>query len=80
MRRPGVAVYYTLPVNIGCDTEAHEQAKWFGDDIALKSDKYVYGVHGLRSAAAGREALSPEEAAAQLRANTFGISCLLRSA
>ena len=30
-------VYYTaLLVNIGCHSDAHEQAKWFGDDIALK--------------------------------------------
>ena len=34
-------VYYTaLLVNVGCHTDAHEQAKWFGDDIALKSGKY----------------------------------------
>ena len=33
-------VYYTaLLVNVGCHTDAHEQAKWFGDDIALKSDE-----------------------------------------
>jgi HD-GYP domain-containing protein (c-di-GMP phosphodiesterase class II) len=48
------AVYYTaLLVNVGCHTDAHEQAKWFGDDIALKSDKYTYGIHGVRSAVAG---------------------------
>jgi hypothetical protein len=42
------AVYYTaLLVNVGCHTDAHEQAKWFGDDIALKADKY--GPHDLRS-------------------------------
>src|SRR6476620_8688711 len=47
-------VYYTaLLTNVGCHTDAHEQAKWFGDDIALKTDKYVYGLHGFRSAAAG---------------------------
>ena len=47
-------VYYTaLLVNVGCHTDAHEQAKWFGDDIALKGDKYVYGLHGARSAFAG---------------------------
>ena len=47
-------VYYTaLLVNVGCHTDAHEQAKWFGDDIALKSTKYTYGLHGVRSAAAG---------------------------
>jgi len=33
-------VYYTaLLVNVGCHSDAHEQAKWFGDDIALKSTK-----------------------------------------
>jgi HD-GYP domain-containing protein (c-di-GMP phosphodiesterase class II) len=34
-------VYYTaLLVNVGCHTDAYEQAKWFGDDIALKSAKF----------------------------------------
>jgi hypothetical protein len=34
------AVCYTaLLVNVGCHADAHEQAKWFGDDIALKSCK-----------------------------------------
>jgi HD-GYP domain-containing protein (c-di-GMP phosphodiesterase class II) len=34
-------VYYTaLLVNVGCHTDAHEQAKWFGDDIAMKSHKF----------------------------------------
>lgn len=42
-------VYYTaLLVNVGCHTDAHEQAKWFGDDFALKAIKYE---HGLRSVA-----------------------------
>src|SRR6266849_10381992 len=36
-----VAVYYTaLLVNVGCHSDALEQGKWFGDDIALKSVKY----------------------------------------
>lgn len=36
-----VAVYYTaLLVNVGCHTDAHEQAHWFGDDIAMKATKY----------------------------------------
>jgi hypothetical protein len=26
-----------LLVNVGCHSDAHEQAKWFGDDIAMKS-------------------------------------------
>jgi HD-GYP domain-containing protein (c-di-GMP phosphodiesterase class II) len=51
---PRVAVYYTaLLVNIGCHSDAHEQARWFGDDIELKADKYRYGLHGVRSAASG---------------------------
>jgi hypothetical protein len=38
-------VYYTaLLTNVGCHTDAHEQAKWFGDDIALKGDKYAHGL------------------------------------
>ena len=47
-------VYYTaLLINVGCHTDAHEQAKWFGDDIALKSGKYDYEFRSLRGAAAG---------------------------
>ena len=47
-------VYYTaLLINVGCHTDAHEQAKWFGDDIALKSDKYDHELRSLRAAAAG---------------------------
>jgi HD-GYP domain-containing protein (c-di-GMP phosphodiesterase class II) len=35
------SIYYSaLLVNVGCHTDAHEQAKWFGDDIAVKSTKY----------------------------------------
>jgi HD-GYP domain-containing protein (c-di-GMP phosphodiesterase class II) len=44
-------VYYTaLLVNVGCHADAHEQAKWFGDDIALRSGKYER--RNLRAAAA----------------------------
>jgi HD-GYP domain-containing protein (c-di-GMP phosphodiesterase class II) len=51
-RRAGV--YYTaLLVGVGCHTDAHEQAKWFGDDIALKSGKYDHEFHSLRGAASG---------------------------
>jgi len=42
-------VYYTaLLVNIGCHSDAHEQAKWFGDDIKLKSGKYTYEFGSVR--------------------------------
>ena len=41
-------VYYTaLMVNVGCHSDAHEQAKWFGDDIALKSGKYDHELGSL---------------------------------
>jgi HD-GYP domain-containing protein (c-di-GMP phosphodiesterase class II) len=51
-------VYYTaLLVNVGCHSDAHEQAKWFGDDIALKSDKYEYEFRSVRGAAAGMRRL-----------------------
>jgi HD-GYP domain-containing protein (c-di-GMP phosphodiesterase class II) len=48
-----VVVYYTaLLVNVGCHSDAHEQAKWFGDDIALKSAKYEHEQRSLAYAAA----------------------------
>jgi len=46
-------VYYTgLLVNVGCHSDAHEQAKWFGDDIALKSLKYEYEQRSIQGALA----------------------------
>ena len=48
-----MAVYYTaLLVNVGCHADAHEQAKWFGDDIAMKSGKYRYEFPSVRGALA----------------------------
>jgi HD-GYP domain-containing protein (c-di-GMP phosphodiesterase class II) len=53
-----MGVYYTaLLVNVGCHTDAHEQAKWFGDDIGLKSAKYDHEMRTLRGAAAGMSRL-----------------------
>jgi len=49
-------VYYTaLLINVGCHSDAHEQAKWFGDDIEMKSHKYdaLFLAGGLRAAVAG---------------------------
>jgi hypothetical protein len=37
-----VVCYTALLVNVGCHADAHEQAKWFGDDIDLKSHKYEH--------------------------------------
>jgi HD-GYP domain-containing protein (c-di-GMP phosphodiesterase class II) len=46
------ALYYSaLLVNVGCHADAHEQAKWFGDDIALKATKYSHEMRSLRGAA-----------------------------
>jgi HD-GYP domain-containing protein (c-di-GMP phosphodiesterase class II) len=46
-------VYYTaLLVNVGCHSDAHEQAKWFGDDIAMKSTKYDHELGSLSGALA----------------------------
>jgi HD-GYP domain-containing protein (c-di-GMP phosphodiesterase class II)/DNA-binding CsgD family transcriptional regulator len=46
-------VYYTgLLVNVGCHADAHEQAKWFGDDIGFKSTKYDRDFRSMRAAAA----------------------------
>jgi HD-GYP domain-containing protein (c-di-GMP phosphodiesterase class II) len=48
--RSRAVVYYTsLLINVGCHSDAHEQAKWFGDDITMKSGKYAQppGLRGL---------------------------------
>ncbi|HVV07618.1 MAG TPA: HD domain-containing phosphohydrolase [Mycobacteriales bacterium] len=48
-----LVVYYTaLLVNVGCHSDAHEQAKWFSDDIALKGGKYEYEIGSLADARA----------------------------
>ncbi|HVW27371.1 MAG TPA: HD domain-containing phosphohydrolase [Polyangiaceae bacterium] len=49
-------VYYTaLLTSVGCHSDAHEQAKWFGDDIEMKSHKYdpAFQAGGFRAAVAG---------------------------
>ena len=40
-RRRGAVYYTAMLVNVGCHADAHEQAKWFGDDIAVKAMKYT---------------------------------------
>src|SRR6202007_168455 len=52
------SVYYTaLLINVGCHSDAHEQAKWFGDDIRLKSGKYDHDIRSVRAAVAGMRQL-----------------------
>jgi HD-GYP domain-containing protein (c-di-GMP phosphodiesterase class II) len=51
-------VYYTaMMINVGCHSDAHEQAKWFGDDIACKSIKYDYELNSPRMALKGMSRL-----------------------
>ena len=47
-----VVYYSALLVNVGCHSDAHEQAKWFGDDIALKSVKYDHDLGSVGGALA----------------------------
>jgi HD-GYP domain-containing protein (c-di-GMP phosphodiesterase class II) len=44
-----VVYYSALLLNVGCHSDAHEQAKWFGDDIRMKSTKYEHDIHSTRS-------------------------------
>src|SRR5689334_20461167 len=47
-------VYYTsLLINVGCHSDAYEQAKWFGDDFAVKTIKYDHEPRSLRMQARG---------------------------
>jgi len=49
-----LAVYYSaLLIDVGCHTDAHEQAKWFGDDIAGRATKYDYDMRSLAGAVQG---------------------------
>jgi HD-GYP domain-containing protein (c-di-GMP phosphodiesterase class II) len=46
-------VYFTsLLINVGCHSDAYEQAKWFGDDITLKATKFDYEPGSLRESLA----------------------------
>jgi HD-GYP domain-containing protein (c-di-GMP phosphodiesterase class II) len=45
-----IAAYYTgLLDSVYCHADAYEQAKWFGDDIALKADTYEADMQSLRA-------------------------------
>ncbi|HEX4688799.1 MAG TPA: HD domain-containing phosphohydrolase [Nocardioides sp.] len=51
-------IYFTsLLVNVACHTDAHEQVKWFGDDIALRSTKYRHDFRSARGALSGLRSL-----------------------
>ncbi len=43
-------LYYTaLLAFVGCHVDAHEQARWFGDDLSLKGDARLYDLDGGRA-------------------------------
>jgi hypothetical protein len=51
-------VYYTaLLVNVGCHSDAHEQAKWFGDDLTVKATKYDHPLGSPQAMVAGMRRL-----------------------
>src|SRR3954471_24737779 len=52
-----VVYYAALLVDVGCHTDAHEQAKWFGDDIALKAGKYDHELGSVRGTVASMRRL-----------------------
>src|SRR4051794_4732371 len=49
--------YSSLLVNVACHADAHEQAKWFGDDIDLKAGKYRHDLRSAHAALAGLRSL-----------------------
>ena len=65
-------VYYTaLLINVGCHSDAHEQAKWFGDDFASKAIKYDHEPRSLRMVA--RRAQLPRPRAPPLHRFRLGL-------
>ena len=75
------AYYTSLLVNVGCHTDAHEQAKWFGDDIALRAMKYDHEPNSLadvvasfRMIGAGGPPLGRVRAGFDLARNFAGVS------
>jgi HD-GYP domain-containing protein (c-di-GMP phosphodiesterase class II)/DNA-binding CsgD family transcriptional regulator len=47
----GVVYYVGLIAWVGCHIDAYEQAKWFGDDMALKADAHHVDMTGLAAKA-----------------------------
>jgi HD-GYP domain-containing protein (c-di-GMP phosphodiesterase class II) len=45
-----VVYYVGLLAWVGCMADSHEQARWFGDDIAVRADNYTDDLIGIRKA------------------------------
>jgi HD-GYP domain-containing protein (c-di-GMP phosphodiesterase class II) len=75
----GVLYYAGLLAWVGCHTDAYEQAKWFGDEIAWKNDGRTNGPQAmLRRLGAGRPLLERIRLAATfLRGGVRDLSDML---
>lgn len=45
-----VVYYVALLAWVGCLADSHEQARWFGDDIAVRADNYTSDLIGMNKA------------------------------
>lgn len=45
-----VVYYVALLAWVGCHADSHEQARWFGDDIAARADNYTADLVGMEKA------------------------------
>ena len=84
-----MAYYAGLLGWVGCHTDAFEQAKWFGDDIALKRDGFQYDQgrtiqavgFAVRTVGAGQSALAEARLWATLplavRQHAPWLTCLI---
>src|ERR1700754_2660418 len=61
----GVVYYVSLLSWVGCHVDAYEQAKWFGDDLALKAEARqvdITRLHGKALLKFTGDGFSPAEA------------------
>src|SRR3954471_433967 len=47
----GVVYYVGLITGVGCPVDAYEQARWLGDDMALKTDARLVDMAGVAARA-----------------------------
>ena len=69
----GVVYYTSLLAWVGCNVDAYEQAKWFGDEFVLKADARLVDFTGPAPPCATWSAISRQESRALHR-----VSCDLR--
>src|SRR5690349_22536649 len=69
----GVVYYSGLLAWVGCHTDAYEQAKWLGDDLAVKRDAH----YGYDFGKAGPAAARSEEHTSELQSRRDLVCRLL---